>query len=85
MRLGERGEDPGNLPGVHRLGVRGPWQGFGAHKNLCLSRTSRPWVLSLDADERVTPELRAPIERILESGGDCDGYYIPRKNLFLGK
>lgn len=60
------------------------WQGFGAQKNLCLDRASHPWVLSLDADERVTPPLRAAIERVLEDEGALDGYYIPRKNFFLG-
>lgn len=61
------------------------WQGYAGQKNLCLARTSSPWVLSLDADERVTPELWVAIERILEGGARCDGYYIPSKNFFLGR
>ena len=61
------------------------WRGFGAHKNLCLDRASHPWVLSLDADERVTPGLRSAIEGVLQDEGALDGYYIPRKSFFLGR
>ena len=41
------------------------WRGFSGHKNLALTRATHPWVLSLDADERVTPELRREIEGVL--------------------
>lgn len=61
------------------------WRGFGAHKNLCLDRAFYPWVLSLDADERVSIALRAEIEGILEGKGKFEGYFIPRRNYFLGK
>jgi glycosyltransferase involved in cell wall biosynthesis len=61
------------------------WRGFGAHKNLCLERTTHAWVFSLDADERVTPALRSAIERVLTDGGALDGYFVPRQNFFLGR
>ncbi|HYL81540.1 MAG TPA: glycosyltransferase family 2 protein [Candidatus Acidoferrum sp.] len=61
------------------------WRGFGAHKNLCLDRTSHPWILSLDADERVTAGLRRAIQAILAGNGAADGYYVPRQNFFLGR
>ena len=61
-----------------------PWRGFGAHKNLALERATHPWVLSLDADERVTPALERRIRRILDGPPEVDGCYIPRRNYFLG-
>jgi glycosyltransferase involved in cell wall biosynthesis len=67
-----------------RVFVR-PWAGFAAQKNFALAQTTQPWVLSLDADERVTPQLRQQIEDILAADGPLDGYYLPRKNLFQGR
>lgn len=67
-----------------RVFVR-PWPGFAAQKNFALDQATHPWVLSLDADERVPPELREEIQRVLEADGPLDGYYVPRKNLFLGR
>lgn len=60
------------------------WPGFGAQKNRALSYATRDWVLSLDADERVTPELRAEIESVLQ-GAQADGYEIPRLSSFCGR
>ena len=61
------------------------WRGFAAQKNLALDRTTRPWVLSIDADERVTEPLRAEIEKVVERDGPEDGYYIARRNYFCGR
>ena len=61
------------------------WRGFGAHKNLCLDRAIHSWVFSLDADERVTPALRAAIEQVLADDEAMDGYDVPRQNFFLGR
>jgi len=55
----------------------------GAHRNYAYSLASNEWVLSLDADERITPELQKEITSILDNGTDCNGFSIPRKN-FLG-
>ena len=66
-----------------RIWVR-PWPGFAAQKNFALDQTTGEWVLSLDADERVTPALRAEIERVLDAPDAADGYAIPRKNFFWG-
>ena len=73
-----------------RVWVR-PWPGFAAQKNFALEQTTGAWVLSLDADEQVTPELRAAVERIL-AGADpagqgaalAEGYSVPRRNVFWG-
>jgi glycosyltransferase involved in cell wall biosynthesis len=61
-----------------------PWPGFAAQKNFALDQATCEWVLSLDADERVTPELRERIGRIVHANGPSDGYSIPRKNIFWG-
>src|SRR5574340_373531 len=60
------------------------WPGFGVQKNRALGYAAKDWVLSLDADERVTPELRAEIESVLETVRS-DGYEIPRLSSFCGR
>jgi glycosyltransferase involved in cell wall biosynthesis len=59
------------------------WLGFSRQKQRAVDYAKNAWVLILDADERVTPELKAEmIEEI--DGGAFSGFYIPRKNYFLG-
>ena len=58
------------------------WQGFGRQKNKAIEKTKNEWVLNLDADERVTPELAAEIAETLDGKLELDGFYIPRKNFF---
>jgi len=53
-------------------------------KNWALDRMGDGWVLILDADERVSPELRDEIGRVLEDP-ESDAYWIPRRNFFLGR
>jgi glycosyltransferase involved in cell wall biosynthesis len=60
------------------------WPGFGRQKNRALGYASKDWVLSLDADERVTPELRQEIQAVLREGR-MDGYEIPRLSSFCGR
>jgi glycosyltransferase involved in cell wall biosynthesis len=59
------------------------WQGFGHQKNLALQQAGGEWVLSLDADERISPALQ---KRILETIAQpqADGYRLPRLAYFLG-
>ncbi|PMP70323.1 MAG: glycosyltransferase family 2 protein [Thermodesulfovibrio aggregans] len=59
------------------------WQGFARQKQLAIDKTTLPWVLVLDADERVTEALKKEIRYKINE--DKDGYFIPRKNFFLGK
>ena len=62
-----------------------PWKGFAAQKNSAIRKAKGPWILSIDADERVSPELRMEIEILLAGpAGLCAGYLIPRKNYFSG-
>ena len=60
------------------------WQGYAAQKQTALDHAKNDWVLILDADERVTPELKQEImDKVAENA--LSGFYIPRKNFFLGK
>jgi glycosyltransferase involved in cell wall biosynthesis len=66
-----------------RVWVR-PWPGFAVQKNFAIEQATGEWILSLDADERVTPELAERIRTILGDDGPGDGYSIPRRNIFWG-
>lgn len=60
------------------------WPGFGIQKNRALNYATQSWVLSLDADERVTSELRSEVERTILKGKE-QGYEIPRLSSFCGR
>ncbi len=60
------------------------WKGYAKQKQKGIDRASMPWVLILDADERLTPELKSEIFTALDDKSDS-GFYIPRKNFFLGR
>jgi glycosyltransferase involved in cell wall biosynthesis len=60
------------------------WQGFGAQKNFALSLAQGDWVLSIDADERVSPALAREIEQAI-ADGRADGYEFPRLSSFVGR
>jgi glycosyltransferase involved in cell wall biosynthesis len=62
-----------------------PWLGYGLQKNFALSQVKNEWVFSIDADERVTPELQKEIQTVLSDSPKVMGYYVPRKSFFLGK
>src|SRR5262245_34345938 len=53
------------------------WPGFGPQKNRALAKATGDWILSLDADERVTPELKQEIQQVINSN-NYQGYFIPR-------
>lgn len=55
-----------------------------AQKNWAIPQARHPWVLVVDADERVTAELAADIRRVLEQDGPEDGFRIHRRNHFAG-
>lgn len=61
------------------------WPGFSAQKNFAISAASNDLILSLDADERVTPQLRNEIEQLRQSGKLLDAYRIPRLSVYLGR
>lgn len=69
-----------------RVFVR-PWPGYGPQKNFGIEQATADWVLIVDADERVTPELREEIALVLGKGPppDLAGYEVPRRNFFYGR
>jgi glycosyltransferase involved in cell wall biosynthesis len=62
-----------------------PWPGYIAQKNFAAEQASHDWIFSLDADERVTPELAAEITTTLARGPSAAGYRLPRVTFHLGR
>ncbi|MBA4392093.1 MAG: glycosyltransferase family 2 protein [Desulfobacca sp.] len=62
-----------------------PWQGFARQKNLAQDKARGPWILNVDADERVTPELQDEILSVIQKESVYGGFKIPRKNFFCGQ
>jgi glycosyltransferase involved in cell wall biosynthesis len=62
-----------------------PWPGYSAQKNFAADQASHDWVLSMDADERVTPALAAEIRALLARGPELKGYRIRRVTFYLGQ
>lgn len=61
------------------------WQGYGENKNIAMSKASGDWIIWVDADERVTPQLATDIRNRLEvDGGQFAGYEMSRLAFFLG-
>ena len=60
------------------------WRGFAAQKNFAIAQCTSDWILSLDADEEVSPELATEIRAALTTP-QADAYFIPRRNFFLGR
>ena len=67
-----------------RVEVR-DWPGYGAQKNHAASLASNDWILSLDADERVTPPLAREIRELIAGTPAARGYRIPRIAFYLGR
>ena len=61
------------------------WKGFAAQKNSAIAHTTGDWILSLDADEEVSPELALEIQSLLGGEPAFGAYRIPRLNHFLGE
>lgn len=56
------------------------------NKNFGFTKATQPWILCLDADERVSPELSEEIDsRFRGNDGNVAGFWIPRKNIIFGK
>jgi len=60
------------------------WLGYGKQKQLAVAAARNDWVLCLDIDERVTPELEASIRKVV-ANGTIHAFKMPRRNRFLGR
>lgn len=61
------------------------WLGYGAQKNYATSLAVHDWVISLDADERLSKSLADEIRALLKSEPSMSGYRIPRVTRYLGR
>ena len=61
------------------------WPGYSAQKNFAAEQARHDWILSLDADERVTSELAGDIQKLFAGTPGARGYRIPRVSRYLGK
>ena len=84
----DNGSTDGTVALAENLGAKvvsvKDWPGFGKQKNRALNCASGDWILSIDADERVSDELREEILNTVESNRD-EVYAIPRKTNFCGE
>ena len=62
-----------------------PWDGYVAQKNFALDQCHGDWLLSLDADERVSDALRDEIQATIRGDAREAGFQLPRRNLFQGR
>ena len=83
--------DSGSMDGTQALAERygarviaQPWLGFGPQKQFAVDAAGHDWVLCLDADERVSPELQTAIESALQSPSTA-AFRFARCNRFLGR
>jgi len=60
-----------------------PWPGFGAQKQFAVEQAKNDWIFSLDADERVSEQLRSSIAAVREPG--ADGYRISRRTFYQNR
>jgi glycosyltransferase involved in cell wall biosynthesis len=68
-----------------RVIVNAPWPGFVAQREFAVRAARHDWVLALDADERVTPGLRAEVEGLRTGGFAHAAYRMPRVAFHLGR
>lgn len=61
------------------------WPGFSDQKQFAVEQASNDWILSLDADERVSNDLRLEIDSIRKGDPSADGYRIPRLSYYMGR
>jgi glycosyltransferase involved in cell wall biosynthesis len=65
--------------------VQVDFKGFGGIRVAGITHTQYKWILSIDSDERCTPEAKEEILDVINSDDSKDVYYIPRRNIFMGK
>lgn len=83
----DSGSTDDTLAVLQEFGVRvlqEAWRGFGPQKQFAIEQAAHNWVLCVDSDEIVSPELRSSIEDVLAKPG-YQFYEFPRRNRFLGR
>jgi glycosyltransferase involved in cell wall biosynthesis len=74
---------------ARRLGAKvtiaNDWPGYGPQKNRALAQAAGDWVLAIDADEWVTPDLRAEIERVIAEPAQHVAYAMRRRSSYCGR
>ena len=65
--------------------ISAEWKGFGHQKNQALAMATSDWVLSIDADERLTPELAHEIRNAIEQPNNVDCFGLPRSSWYCGR
>jgi len=85
----DSGSDDATLTLAEAFGCdiyRESWYGFGPQKQLAIDKCVQPWVLVLDADERIPPETADVIRKIVtDEHIQAAGFSFPRKNFFQGR
>lgn len=62
-----------------------PWNGFVVQKNFAAEKAGHDWILSLDADERVSPALAGEVRAVLSQPTSVRGFEVPRISFYLGR
>lgn len=65
--------------------VQVDFTGFGDLRNKAIEACSHEWILSIDADERCTPEVEAEVRSIINTPSSNDVWRVPRRNYFMGR
>jgi len=65
--------------------ITNPWPGFGAQKQFAVEQAQHEWIFSLDADERVSDELKQSIESLKQKPDPAGGYEIARRTYYQGR
>jgi glycosyltransferase involved in cell wall biosynthesis len=85
----DNGSTDGTADIARRLGAQvaatDDWPGFGPQKNRVLDLASGEWVLSIDADERVTPELCEEIKATISGSSTINAFSFPRRSSYCGQ
>ena len=61
------------------------WTNYSDQKNFANSKASFPWILSLDADERLSPELNEELLQLMDREPESNGFSMPRQVFYLGR
>ncbi len=86
--VADSGSTDGMVEQAESLGARVvqiPFKGFGDLRNRAIAHCQHPWIFSLDADERCTPQLADEIIGTIRCADSNDVYRVPRRNYFMGR